>query len=85
MTLETLYARREPTVDTVDTLVRDGVVPESFAKVRNRKPKFDIVLYADAGCTDYVQRIVWNAGYKPTRATKSVRIGNRDFALTWLD
>jgi len=67
----TLYARKEPTVDTVS---------RSLGQTR----KQDVVIYRDKACTERVARWPWFFSGRPRRNSKTVVVNCWRFALEWV-
>jgi hypothetical protein len=70
--LITVYARREPTRDTV---------------ARKQAPKnrwLDVVIYRDLACTQLVGVFPWWATKRPTRASRRIMLNCYWWALNWL-
>lgn len=67
----TLYARREPTTDTV------------LRRHAPRSKRCDVVFYTDAACTRVYARWVWHYS-PPTRRRQSVSLNCYRWRLVWL-
>ncbi len=93
MNLHTLYARHEPTTDTVaishglgcksmDTLADEST--ESLLK-RNYFGKLDTVLYYDPECTKVAGRYPWHYSNKPRKSSKYTMLYCYRYTLVWLE
>jgi hypothetical protein len=70
--LITVYARREPTRDTV-------------AQARAPKNRWkDVVIYRDPACTQLFAVFPWWVAKRPTRASSRVMLNCYWWALNWL-
>lgn len=72
MELLSLYARKEPTVDTV-------AIQHGLAK------KQDTVLYRDKDCTQRAARVPWHFSNCPRRSQKRITLNCWPFQLIWLN
>ena len=73
----TLYARREPTTDSVSI---QYVPPRQLARLR------DVVLYRDAQATDRAARIPWHyTSSIPRRSAKTIMLNCFRYRLQWID
>ena len=90
--LITLYARLEPTTDSILIAMGEGPfyrpIPagasiEALIK-RGFFGKLDTVIYKDAECTEQVVRYGWFSSSRPTRKSKTVMHNCFTYALTWL-
>ena len=71
MGLITLYARKEPTADSV-------------SRAHGLGDKQDVVLYADKECTRQKARWPWHLSNCPTRRNKFVTLNCWRWKLEWL-
>lgn len=70
MSLLTVFARREPTVDSV-------------AHALGCADKKDTVFYRDAQCTDFVARMPWHQSGRPRKNSKTVMLNCFRWNLQW--
>lgn len=70
MTLLTLFAKKEPTVDVIST---------HYGQAR----KQDTVLYRDARCADVVARWPWQYSTCPRRGQRRVVLNCYRWDLSW--
>lgn len=68
----TLFARKEPTADTVS--IQHGL-----------PHKKDTVLYRDASCTDVVARWPWHYSNCPRRGQKQAMLNCFKWNLAWVN
>lgn len=69
--MQTLYARREPTNDTV------------LLKYKPGSKRKDVVFYVDKGCTQFYARIPWYHTNCPRTRTR-VTFNCNSFAVEWI-
>jgi len=73
MTLITVYAKREPTTDSVLKMYggkSNGV--------------YDVVVYKDKQCSNVFARIPWHYTSKPTRRNKYITLNCYKWRLEWV-
>ncbi|WP_347990079.1 hypothetical protein [Methylomonas sp. AM2-LC] len=70
MTLITLFAKKEPTTDSVS--IKHGL-----------KHKMDTVFYRNAACTNVVARWSWDVSGCPRRGQKLVTLNCIKWSLSW--
>lgn len=71
MTMLTVYARREPTVDPV-------------AKAHGCSHKKDTVFYRDAECKDVMARKPWHQSGHPRKNSRQVTLNCYRWQLSWI-